>query len=508
MRIYKGLSIIFRIIAFIVILYLPLYILISLLTIFSTTNIVAIIMNLVLLFMEIIGYLFAYYLFYSISGSLFFRTKSHPKIKFLKTPFFSIIIPSHGTPFAILRKTIEGALKLDYDNYEIIVSDNGKNLSVTENLRSYCKKKQIVFQHKKDERGFKAGNINAVLKLTKGDFIVILDSDHIPEPDLLAIFTPIVEDPTIGFIQAKVGYRNTRRFYQAANSILYSQFYEVIETAKDHRGLVLFNGTTGCFRKSVLNEIGGFSEDTLIEDIDTSLLILARGNKSKFVNQIGSRGLVPETSKAQISQLWRWTHGACNILRIRFLTLVKSSQISWSKRFELILNAMAFFSGTSIVFIFTLLTLMVTTQIPILRGSLFGISTTFIMPSLVSVSFSITTILAILWEDREINIVKRLMQLVAFYLFSLGSFLFLISALIDGLLLRNTPNSETGVWDRNFNVIRNSSMAIGFILVSIFFLFQSKPNEFTLFLIGGIGSWIFAPLMLLWEEIFPPNIEN
>ncbi|MCK4848595.1 MAG: glycosyltransferase [Candidatus Heimdallarchaeota archaeon] len=507
MRIYTGLSIVFRIISFLVLLYLPLYTLISLLFTFSTSNIIVIILNLLLLFMETIGIIFAFYLFFSISGSLFFRTKHKMKTSSSNKPFFSIIIPSHGTPFVILRKTIEGALKLDYDNYEVIVSDNGKNMSVTENLRNFCEQKKIIFHHKKDDRGYKAGNINAVLKLTQGEFIVILDSDHIPKPELLMIFAPIVEDPTIGFVQAKVGYRNTRRFYQAANSILYSQFYEVIETAKDHRGLVLFNGTTGCFRKSVLNEIGGFSEDTMIEDIDTSLLILARGYKSKFINHIGSHGLVPETSKAQISQLWRWTHGACNILRIRLITIAKSSQISWSKRLELILNAMAFFSGISIVFLFTLLTLMITAQIPILRVSILGINTTFIMPSLVSVSFTITSILAVLWEDRETNIGRRLGQLIVFYLFSLGSFLFLISGLIDGLLLRNTPKSETGVWDRNFNVIRNSLMAIGFIFVLIFCLIQSLPNEFSLLLLGGIGSWIFTPLMLLWEEIFPPHIE-
>jgi cellulose synthase/poly-beta-1,6-N-acetylglucosamine synthase-like glycosyltransferase len=507
MRIYKALSIVFRLIALLVLLFLPIYVILSLLNTFNTSNVIVIVLNLVLLFMEIIGFLFAFYLFFSISGSFLYRTETSMMTNSLEKPFFSIIIPSHGTPFEILKKTIEGAMKLDYGDYEVIVSDNGKNESVTENLRNYCEARQIVFHHKKDERGFKAGNINAVLSFTKGDFIVILDSDHIPIPDLLNIFSPIVDDAKIGFIQAKVSYRNTRRFYQAANSILYSQFYEVIETGKDHRGIVLFNGTTGCFRKSVLKDIGGFSEDTLIEDIDTSILILTKGYQGKFVNQIGSLGLVPETSKAQIAQLWRWTHGACNILRIRFMTIIKSSHISWSKRLELILNAMAFFSGTSIVFIFTILTFMLTAQIPILRVSIFGINTTFIMPFLISISFSISSILAIFWENRETNILRRLMQLIVFYLFSLGSFLFLISGMIDGLLLRNTPKSETSVWDRNMNIIRNSSLALGFIAVLMFFLVLSKPNEFSLFLLGGIGSWIFTPIMLLWEEFFPPKIE-
>ncbi|MHA1994824.1 MAG: glycosyltransferase family 2 protein [Candidatus Hodarchaeales archaeon] len=508
MRSYKVLANIIDVLAVAVLFFIPIYSIMSIFYILKAPNLLTLIFNILLLVIEILGLIFSYYLVDMIGGSIFYRSMQ----KFTETipskmPFFSIIIPSHGTPFSILEQTLKGAQNLTYENYELIVSDSGRNRSVTDQLQKFCEKNGIEFYHKKDDRGFKAGNINAVLNLTKGDFIVILDSDHIPVPNLLEKFIPIVEDPSIGFIQAKVSYRNANRLYQKANSILYSQFYEVIEAAKDRRGMVLFNGTTGCFRRSVLREIGGFSEDTLIEDIDTSMQIIARGHKGRFLNFIGSYGLVPTTAKAQVAQLWRWTHGACNILRIRLRLLITSSQISWFKKFELILNAMAFFSGISIVFFFSVLAFMISFDTAILRYSVFGINTLYIMPLLVSLSYSTIAILTISWEEREDPYLKRIFHLIPFYLLSLGSFLFLISGVLEGLLLYNTPRSKTRVWDRQFNVLRNSILALFYTGVVMILALLALPNELSYFILGGTLTWVFAPLMLIWEEFFPPKEE-
>jgi cellulose synthase/poly-beta-1,6-N-acetylglucosamine synthase-like glycosyltransferase len=441
-----------------------------------------------------------------ISGAFKFHARSSISLNIPKNPpFFSVIVPSHGTEYKLLKKTLDSAQKINYGKFEIIVSDNGKNKTVAAALEDYCRKNGIFYHHKKDERGFKAGNINAVLSLTKGEYIVILDSDHVPDPEILQNFAHSLENTDVGFIQAKVTYENTYRLYQAANSILYAQFFEVIEAAKDQRGMVLFNGTTGCFQKKILEEIGGFCEDTLIEDIDTSMKILKLGYQGRYADFIGSYGLVPESAKAQIAQLWRWTHGACNILRIRSRGLLSSTNISWSKRFELILNAMAFFSGISIIFLFSILSFMNFFQVPVLRFRLFGINSLFIMPSLAGLTYSGVAFLTILWEEREIQLMQRMFHLVPFYLFSLGTFLFLISGIFEGLLLKNTPLSESSVWDREFKIIRNSILALLYTGLLILLTVLANPNELSLFIIGGVITWIFTPAMLIWEEIRPPS---
>ena len=506
MQKYKFLATLIDVFAFIVLLFIPIYLIISVSYILSSPHLHIVLANVLLLLIELFGLIFSFYLVDMIGGSLRYRSRMKTTgEEGSEKPFFSIIVPSHGTPFSILEKTLNGALNIAYDNFELVVSDNGKNRSVTKELQKFCKKNEIAFYHKKDERGFKAGNINAVFDLTKGDFIIILDSDHIPVQNLLQEFAKYVIDPEIGFIQAKVSYRNVHRLYQKANSILYSQFYEVIEAAKDRRGMVLFNGTTGCFRRSVLKEIGGFAEDTLIEDIDTSMQIIARGYRGKYINFIGSHGLVPSTAKAQIAQLWRWTHGACNILRIRLRLLLTTHHIGWFKKFELILNAMAFFSGISIVFFFSILAIMINLNTPILRYSFLGINTIYIMPFLVSISYTVIALLAIIWEEREDSFFVRILHLVPFYLFSLGSFLFLISGVLEGLLLYNTPRSETSVWDRKFNILRNSLLALAYSGLIIILALLALPNEYSYFILGGTITWVFAPSMLIWEELFPPK---
>ncbi|MHA1214457.1 MAG: glycosyltransferase family 2 protein [Candidatus Hodarchaeales archaeon] len=514
MWIYRLLSKVGLVISLIIFVIIPIYAFISLSWIFKTTSLISILLNIFVLIIEEIGLAFALYLFYMIYGAFTFRIENKKALnKTMIEPFFTIIIPSHGTPFTTIKDTLEGAMKLDYEKYEIIVSDNGQDPIVTEKLEEFCKAKNIPFYHKDDSRGFKAGNINAVLDKALGDYIIILDSDHIPVSDLLKKLSKFINEERekgsgeIAFIQAKVAYRNTNRLYQKANSILYSQFYEVFEAAKDNRGMVLFNGSTGCFKTDILKQYGGFSEETLIEDIDTSMKILIDGYKGRYLNAVGSYGLVPETAKDQVSQLWRWAHGACSILRLRMRKIL-FSKLGLLKKAELILNAMAFFSGICIVALMGILSIMIILKVDYLRPVFLGIHLGYLMPTLVGISFSISAFLAILWEERNDPLISRLFQLIPFYLFSLGAFLFVISGVIEGLLLKNTPLGEGSVWNREIHALRNSVIALLFCGLMISIGFYGVINGFSAgfgwFIISGVLTWVLAPIILIWEEVFPP----
>ena len=109
MRVNFLLAKIFQVFAFtILLLVTPFYTLSSLIIIFSSSDLFTICLNLILLSVEEIGFLFAFYLCFMISGSFSFRISSPSTTKEItKTPFFSIIVPSHRTPFSILEKTLE-----------------------------------------------------------------------------------------------------------------------------------------------------------------------------------------------------------------------------------------------------------------------------------------------------------------------------------------------------------------------------------------------------------------
>ena len=106
---------------------------------------------------------------------------------------------------------------------------------------------------------------------------------------------------------------------------------------------------TGCFRKQTLLEIGGFREETLIEDIDTSILLLSKGYTSNLVSHVGSWGLAPMVCRQQLAQLWRWSHGATSILRWRSKRIL-SSEVPLVKRVELLLDVSSFLAGLATLF--------------------------------------------------------------------------------------------------------------------------------------------------------------
>ena len=156
MWVYRGLSWITLIISYLILILIPLYSTFSLIEIGMSSNWVIIILNLLLLSIEIFGFLFAFYLFYMISGALKFRLRSTAKvIDHEFHPSFTIIIPSHGTSFSTLKKTLVGSLRIEYSNFNIIVSDNGQDSNTTRLLREFCANNHIQFFHKKDSRGFK-----------------------------------------------------------------------------------------------------------------------------------------------------------------------------------------------------------------------------------------------------------------------------------------------------------------------------------------------------------------
>ena len=169
---------------------------------------------------------------------------------------------------------------------------------------------------------------------------------------------------------------------------------------------------------------------------------------------------------------------------------------------------MAFFSGISIVFLVTLLAIMMLNDIPFLRSEFFGFHLGYLMPTLVSISYTLAALLAIIWEKREQNLIIRLLQLIPFYLFSLGAFLFIISGVIEGLLLKNTPLSEGSVWNREIHVIRNSILIFSLSGILIVIGILCISSSFSLFVIGGGFSWLLAPAVLLYEEISTPQIEK
>jgi cellulose synthase (UDP-forming) len=161
--------------------------------------------------------------------------------------------------------------------------------------------------------GAKAGKINAALKLTEEEFILVLDPDHIPFPNFLDHTLGFFADPKLGFVQVCQAYYNQYRSFTAAAAAEQTYtFYGPTQMGMHGFGCAVAIGANCTFRRAALESIGGHGIG-LAEDLITSIRIHAAGWTSIYNPVVVSRGLVPEDFGSFCKQQLKWARGVFEV---------------------------------------------------------------------------------------------------------------------------------------------------------------------------------------------------
>lgn len=384
-----------------------------------------------------------------------------------KLPRVTILIPVRNKNPNDLELTLASLTKQEYPKelLQIIISSNSSNSKYVKEYKRLCKAYSSQYVSvPPDERGFKARVLNEGLKHAVGEYMIILDADHEATPRMTSTFVeaflklPPNVRREVAYIQAKASFKPTTTFYQKASSILLTHFYEIFEKAKHRSGTVIFNGSTACFQVKALHHAKGFPMDTYTEDSDASVRLLVMGYHGLFLDEVLSRGNTPESFQNQISQLWRWTHGAGSIFRLRTKAIIKSKNLSIFQKIDLLLSVSILFAAIGAVGIPIGITAMVAFDVPILRPIFVNHGTLVLLPaSIVMIGHSLTALLAIHWESSSMEgrttmkFIRRLVDLAVYYFLSLASFFFIIGAFVKGLTLRSKASGLDAKWNRNLN---------------------------------------------------------
>jgi cellulose synthase/poly-beta-1,6-N-acetylglucosamine synthase-like glycosyltransferase len=170
----------------------------------------------------------------------------------------------------------------------------------------------VTLLHRTQRSGFKAGALAAGLAHANAPFVAIFDADFMPAPDFLQRTVGVLlADPMLGHVQARWAHANQHRssLTRAQARLLDGHFY--VEQEVRHRlGLpVPFNGTAGVWRRAAIDGAGGWSGDTLTEDLDLSLRARMAGWRSAYVIALGVPSELPASARAWRAQQFRWTKG-------------------------------------------------------------------------------------------------------------------------------------------------------------------------------------------------------
>jgi cellulose synthase/poly-beta-1,6-N-acetylglucosamine synthase-like glycosyltransferase len=138
--------------------------------------------------------------------------------------------------------------------------------------RNAAKGVDITYLHRTDRTGYKAGALEAGMKVAKGEFIAIFDADFIPTDDFLQRTVPFFVDPKVAMVQARWGHINQDySLLTKIQSILLDAHFVLEHGGRNRAGLFFnFNGTAGIWRRDAIIDAGGWQHDTLTEDLDLS----------------------------------------------------------------------------------------------------------------------------------------------------------------------------------------------------------------------------------------------
>jgi hypothetical protein len=244
-----------------------------------------------------------------------------------------------GEPKEMLKNSLLAIQSITYP-HEAFLCDEADDPE----LKAFCDEHNIHHVTRKVKVDAKAGNINNALRtVAKGEIVLILDPDHVVEPNFLDEVLPYFEDEKMGFVQVVQAYYNQYDtiIAKAAAEQTY-QFYGPVMMTLNSYGAVPAIGANCTFRRSALDSIGGHAPG-LTEDMHTALRLKANGWKSVYNPVIVAKGLVPWNYSGYCLQQLKWSRGTYDLLFNVFPKVAKN--LTWKERLAFLTVPLFYTSG-------------------------------------------------------------------------------------------------------------------------------------------------------------------
>jgi cellulose synthase (UDP-forming) len=235
-------------------------------------------------------------------------------------PSVDVFIPTYNEPLSVVRATVLAASVLDWpeDKLNVYLLDDGRR----EEFRAFCEEAGVHYVTRTNNAHAKAGNINAALKKSSGDFVAIFDCDHVPTRSFLQVAMGwCVRDPKMAVVQMPHYFfspdpfeRNLGTFGKVPNEG--ELFYGLLQDGNDEWNATFFCGSCAVIQRAALLEVGGVAVETVTEDAHTALRLHRHGYNSAYMAVPQAAGLATESLSAHVGQRIRWARGMAQIFRV------------------------------------------------------------------------------------------------------------------------------------------------------------------------------------------------
>ncbi len=267
-------------------------------------------------------------------------------------PTVLVQLPLYNEAF-VASRLIETCAELRYpaDRLQIQVLDDSDDDTVGVVNRAVARLTaegvNIVVVRRPDRHGYKAGALAYGLTQSDAELVAIFDADFVPPPDFLERVVPhLAADPGCGMVQARWSHLNRdTSWLTRAQGLFLDGHFGVEHVARHTRGRCFnFNGTAGIWRRGAIDEAGGWSADTITEDLDLSYRAQLAGWQFHYVDDVLVPAELPESWMGFRAQQARWVRGSVETARKQLGNILRANQWSAGRRAEAVVHVTSNFT--------------------------------------------------------------------------------------------------------------------------------------------------------------------
>ncbi len=231
-------------------------------------------------------------------------------------PSVAIAMPVFNENPETVKKNM---LRMRYMNYpksklRCYLLDDSTDPEIAGELERFCSRNGVVYLHRSDRKGFKAGALNNMLKHSKEEFVAIFDYDeYLTDPNFIMDTLPYFDDKRMSYIQTEKSYSKGTIFSDSIN-LFDAFFFRFIQPARALDNTAIFSGSCGIIKRSALDVIGGFPE-YIIEDTFFSFESDMNEYRSLYLPKIYALGKPIKKFSELAKQQWRYNYGDTQFLK-------------------------------------------------------------------------------------------------------------------------------------------------------------------------------------------------
>jgi cellulose synthase/poly-beta-1,6-N-acetylglucosamine synthase-like glycosyltransferase len=238
-------------------------------------------------------------------------------------PAVLVQIPVYNEP-SVVERALEAAAALDWprDLLTIQLLDDSNDLTtdIAGHAVSRLRARGLTVDHvrRADRSGFKAGALAAGLARCDAPYVAVFDADFVPPSDWLRrAMAALLAAPRAAFAQSRIEWGNGEaNWLTRAQRLMQDAHFAVEQDMRFRRAVPFqFNGTGGIWRREAVEDAGGWSHDTLSEDLDLVLRTFLKGWGGVFLMEPAVVGELPQRLDDFQAQQSRWSKGFVQVAR-------------------------------------------------------------------------------------------------------------------------------------------------------------------------------------------------